>query len=90
MDWRAEGIRSSALEFVAYSSICLRVIVGRPCRGSEQPRWAHQAVWVRITARDRYSVRCWGEPLGIAMKGVADRVGRRWAGAMTPDACGKG
>ena len=47
-----------------------------------------QAVWaLRITARDRYSDRCWGwgEPLGIAMKGGADRVGRRWAGAMTPD-----
>ena len=33
----------------------------------------NQAVWaLRITARDRYSDRCWGwgEPLGIAMKAL--------------------
>jgi hypothetical protein len=35
-----------------------------------------QAVWaLRITARNRYSDRCWcwGEPLGIAMECAADR-----------------
>jgi DNA polymerase III subunit epsilon len=39
-----------------------------------------QAVWaLRITAKDRYSDRCWarGEPLGIAMEGAADRSGGR-------------
>jgi hypothetical protein len=47
-----------------------------------------QAVWaLRITARDRYSDRCWGwgEPLGIAMKGAADRPGTRWSNLMKPD-----
>jgi DNA polymerase-3 subunit epsilon len=48
----------------------------------------NQAVWaLRITARDRYSDRCWGwgEPLDIALVGTADRPGRHWNGAMTPD-----
>ena len=47
-----------------------------------------QAVWaLRITARDRYSDRCWawGEPLGIAMEGAVDRSEGRWSGAMKPD-----
>jgi len=38
------------------------------------------AVWgLRITAKDRYSDRCWGwgEPLDIALEGAADRPGRR-------------
>jgi hypothetical protein len=54
---------------------------------------ADQAVWaLRITARDRYSDRCWGwgEPLGIALDAAVDRVGRRWAGAMTPDVVREG
>ena len=52
-----------------------------------------QAVWaLRITARDRYSDRCWGwgEPLGIAFEGAADRAGRRWNGVMTPDVVREG
>ena len=47
-----------------------------------------QTVWaLRITARDRYSDRCWawGEPLGIAMEGAVDRSEGRWSGAMKPD-----
>ena len=38
-----------------------------------------QAVWaLRITARDRYSDRCWGwgESLGMPLECAADRVGR--------------
>src|ERR1700694_5510997 len=37
-----------------------------------------QAVWaLRITAKDRYSDRCWcwGEPLGTALASAADRLG---------------
>ena len=47
-----------------------------------------QGVWaLRITARDRYSDRCWnlGESLDIALECAADRHGRRWSGVMTPD-----
>jgi DNA polymerase-3 subunit epsilon len=39
-----------------------------------------QMVWaLRITARDRYSDRCWcwGEPLEIALEGAVGRPGRR-------------
>jgi DNA polymerase III subunit epsilon len=160
IDWKAEGIRSSALEFVAYSlgffhdghraaSDCRATLhaLAQPLPGTgrlalqallEQARlptwrlWARdaaiekkdvlkaggytwspgefgrpkcwyrdvadagraaeaawlrenvmgpdQAVWaLRITARDRYSDRCWGwgEPLDIALEGAADRHGRR-------------
>jgi DNA polymerase-3 subunit epsilon len=50
--------------------------------GPDQAAWA-----LRITARDRYSDRCWrwGEPLGISLEGTADRPERRWNGVMTPD-----
>jgi DNA polymerase-3 subunit epsilon len=168
IDWKAEGIRSSALEFVAYSlgffhdghraaSDCRATLhaLAQPLPGTgrlalqallEQARlptwrlWARdaaiekkdllkargyswspgefgrpkcwyrdvadadraaevswlranvmgldQALWaLRITARNRYSDRCWGcgEPLGIALEGTTDRPGRRWNGAMTPD-----
>jgi DNA polymerase-3 subunit epsilon len=47
-----------------------------------------QGVWAsRITARDRYSDRCWvwGEPLDIALEGAAGRHGRRWSNAMGSD-----
>jgi hypothetical protein len=47
-----------------------------------------QSVWaLRITARDRYSNRCWGwgERLGISLECAADRSGRRWSGVMEPD-----
>jgi DNA polymerase III subunit epsilon len=160
IDWKAEGIRSSALEFVAYSlgffhdqhratSDCRATVhalaqrlpgTGRLAlqallEQARQPAWRlwardaaiekkdilkargyswspgefgrpkcwyrdvadtnkaaeaawlranvmgpDQAVWgLRITARDRYSDRCWawGEPLGIAMEGAADRSGGR-------------
>jgi DNA polymerase-3 subunit epsilon len=160
IDWKAEGIRSSALEFVAYSlgffhdghraaSDCRATLhaLAQPLPGTgrlalqallEQARlptwriWAKgadiekkdvlkargyswspgefgrprcwyrdvsdtdkaaeaawlranamglgQAVWaLRITARDRYSDRCWGwrEPLGIALEWAADRSGGR-------------
>src|ERR1700730_8835010 len=43
---------------------------------------ADQALWaLRITARDRYSDRCWGwgESLDIALEGAADRSGTRWS-----------
>jgi DNA polymerase III subunit epsilon len=159
IDWKTEGIRSSALEFVAYSlgffhdghraaSDCRATLhaLAQPLPGTrrlalhallEQARlptwrlWARdaaiekkdvlkargytwspgefgrpkcwyrdvsdadkpgevswlranvmgpdQAVWaLRITARDRYSDRCWswGEPLDIALEGAADRPGR--------------
>jgi len=52
-----------------------------------------QAVWaLRITARDRYSDRCWGwgEPLGISLECAVDRPGRRWYGAMTPEVVREG
>src|SRR5712671_6072933 len=52
-----------------------------------------QAVWaLRITARDRYSDRCWcwGEPLGVSLEGAVDRPGRRWNGVMTPDVAREG
>jgi DNA polymerase-3 subunit epsilon len=161
IDWKAEGIRSSALEFVAYSlgffhdghraaSDCRATLhaLAQPLPGTgrlalqallEQARlptwrlWARDAAiekkdvlkargyarspgefgrpkcwyrdvadadrgaevfWLganvmgpdqavsalRITARDRYSDRCWGwgEPLDIALEGVADRSGTRW------------
>ena len=106
IDWKGEGIRSSALEFVAY---VLRFfhdghraerLSGHPsCAGATAPgtgRLALQALLeqarcvlapskrdgagaLRITARDRYSDRCWGwgEPLDIALEGAADRPGRR-------------
>jgi DNA polymerase-3 subunit epsilon len=168
IDWKAEGIRSSALEFIAYSlgffhdghraaSDCRATLhaLAQPLPGSgrlalqallEQARlptwrlWARdaaiekkdvlkargyawspgefgrpkcwyrdvseaqkaaevawlrenvmepdQAVWaLRITARDRYSDRCWGwgEPLGIALEGAADRSGTRWSNATGSD-----
>jgi DNA polymerase-3 subunit epsilon len=160
IDWKAEGIRSSALEFVAYSlgffhdghraaSDCRATLhaLAQPLPGTgrlalhallEQARlptwrlWARDAAiekkdvlkargyawspgefgrpkswyrdvsdadkatevsWLRanvmgpdqavsalrITARDRYSDRCWGwgEPMGFAMEGPPDRPGRR-------------
>jgi len=45
----------------------------------------HQGVWaLRITARGRYSDRCWpwGEPLHMGFDAAADRPGRRWSGSM--------
>jgi DNA polymerase III subunit epsilon len=160
IDWKAEGIRSSALEFVAYSlgffhdghraaSDCRATLhaLAQPLPGTgrlamqallEQARlptwrlWARdaaiekkdvlkargyawspgefgrpkswyrdvvdpdkavevawlranvmgpdQAVWaLRITAKNRYSDRCWGwgEPLGISLEGAAHRPGSR-------------
>ena len=47
-----------------------------------------QAVWVlRITARERYSDRCWawGESLGIASERPIDRSEGRWSSAMKAD-----
>lgn len=47
-----------------------------------------QAVWaLRITARDRYSNRCWcwGERLGTPLECPADRSGGRWIGVIKPD-----
>jgi len=168
IDWKAEGIRSSALEFVAYSlgffherhraaSDCRATLhaLAQPLPGTgrlalqallEQARlptwrlsardaaiekkdflkargyaWSpgefgrskcwyrdvsdagkaaevswlqanvmgpDQAVWaLRITARDRYSDRCWswGERLDIGSEGAADRPGGRWNAVMTPD-----
>jgi DNA polymerase-3 subunit epsilon len=168
IDWNAEGIRSSALEFVAYSlgffhdghraaNDCRATLhaLAQPLPGTgrlalqallEQARlptwrsWArdaaiekkdalkargyawsrgdfgrprcwyrdvadadraaevswlranalgpNQAVWaLRITARNRYSDRCWswGESLDIALECAAGRHGRRWSGVMTPD-----
>ena len=173
IDWKAEGIRSSALEFVAYSlgffhdghraaSDCRATLhaLAQPLPGTgrlalqallEQARlpmwrlWARdaaietkdvlkargytwspgefgrpkcwyrdvtdakktaevswlganlmgpdQAVWaLRITARDRYSDRCWGwgEPLGVPQEFRADRSGGRWKGIMKPDIVGAG
>jgi hypothetical protein len=52
-----------------------------------------QAVWaLRITARDRYSDRCWcwGEPLGVALEGAVDRPGGRCNGVMTRDVVWEG
>jgi DNA polymerase III subunit epsilon len=168
IDWKAEGIRSSALEFVAYSlgffhdghraaSDCRATLhaLAQPLPGTGRlglqalletarlPTWRlwardaaiekkdvlkargyawspgefgrpkcwyrdvqdtnkaaevswlrenvmgpDQAVWaLRITARDRYSDRCWdwGEPLGIALEGAADRSEERWCAAMKAD-----
>jgi DNA polymerase-3 subunit epsilon len=168
IDWKAEGIRSSALEFVAYSlgffhdghraaSDCRATLhaLAQPLPDTgrlalhallEQARlptwrlWARDAaiekkdilkargytwspgefgrpkcwyrdvadadraaevswlranvmepdlaVWaLRITARDRYSDRCWcwGEPLGIALEGATDRSEGRWSRVMKPD-----
>src|SRR5262252_8534451 len=45
----------------------------------------HQGVWaLRITARGRYSDRCWpwGEPLHMGFDAAADHPGRRWSGSM--------
>lgn len=163
IDWKAEGVRSSALEFVAYSlgffhdghraaSDCRATVhaLVQPLPGTgrlalqallEQARlptwrlWARdariekkdvlkvrgyswsageferpkcwyrdvtdadkaaeagwlranvmgpgQAVWaLRVTARDRYSDRCWGwgERLDIASEWAAGRSGGRWSG----------
>ena len=47
-----------------------------------------QTVWaLRITAKDRYSDRCWswGERLGIALDGAVDRSEGCWSSAMKPD-----
>ena len=47
-----------------------------------------QAVWaLRISARNRYSDRCWGwgERLGMPRGSAADRSGGRWSGVMKPD-----
>ena len=47
-----------------------------------------QAVWaLRITARERYSDRCWawGESLGIASERAIDRSEGRWRSAMKAD-----
>ncbi len=121
IDWKAEGIRSSALEFVAYSlgffhdghraaSDCQATLhalaqplpgtgrlaspgeFGRPkfwyrdMSDADKPAEASwlrekvmgpdQAVWaLRITARNRYSDRCWnrGEPLNITLEGASPR-----------------
>jgi DNA polymerase III subunit epsilon len=168
IDWKAESIRSTALEFIAYSlgffhdvhraaSDCRATVhaLAQPLPGTgrmalqallEQARlptwriWARDAAiekkdvlkargyawspgecgrpkcwyrdisdaekgaevsWLRasvmgpdqeisalrITARDRYSDRCWnwGVPLGIALEGAVDRFGTRWSGATNPD-----
>ena len=128
IDWKAEGIRSSALEFVAYAlgffhdghRAAKDVLktrgyfwspgeFGRPkcwyrdVSDADKPAevsWLRenvmgpdQRVWaLRITARDRYSDRCWcwGEPLGISLEGAVDRPGRRWNGVMTPDVAREG
>jgi DNA polymerase-3 subunit epsilon len=162
IDWKAEGIRSSALEFVAYSlgffhdghraaSDCRATLhtLAQPLPGTgrlalqallEQARlptwrlWArdaaiekkdilkargyawspgevgrpkcwyrdvsdpdkaaevswlranvmgrNQAVWaLRITAKDRYSDRCWGwgQIMRVALEWAADRSGDRWS-----------
>jgi len=45
-------------------------------------------VWAsRITARNRYSDRCWswGEPLDIPLERAADRAEMRWSGVMKLD-----
>ena len=47
-----------------------------------------QTVWaLRITAKDRYSDRCWswGEPLAVAMDRAAGRSEGRWSSAMKAD-----
>ena len=47
-----------------------------------------QAVWaLRITAKNRYSDRCWGwgERLGIELEGAVDRSEGRWSGVMKAD-----
>jgi DNA polymerase III subunit epsilon len=47
-----------------------------------------QAIWaLRITARDRYSSRCWGwgEPVDMSLKCGADRPEGRWSGEMKAD-----
>jgi hypothetical protein len=52
-----------------------------------------QAVWaLRITAKDRYSDRCWcwGERLDISLECAVYRPRRRWNGAMTPDVVREG
>jgi DNA polymerase-3 subunit epsilon len=168
IDWKTEGIRSSALEFVAYSlgffhdghravSDCRATLhaLAQPLPGTgrlalqallEQARlptsrlWAKdaaiekkdvlktrgyswspgefgrpkcwyrdvsdadkaaevswlcanvlgpsQAVWaLRITARNRYSDRCWcwGEPLKIGMECAVDGSEGRWSGVMKPE-----
>jgi DNA polymerase III subunit epsilon len=160
IDWKAEGIRSSALEFVAYSlgffhdghraandcraslhalaqplpgtgRLALQALLeqarlptwrlwatdaaiekkdvlkargyswspgefGRPrcwyrdvsdADETAEVSWLRQnvmgpdrAVWaLRITARDRYSDRCWGwgKPMGVALEWATDRAGRR-------------
>ena len=173
IDWKAEGIRSSALEFVAYSlgffhdghraaSDCRATLhaLAQPLPGTrrlalqallEQARlptwrlWARdaaiekkdvlkargyawspgefgrpkcwyrdvthaekaaevswlranvmgpdQVVWaLRVTARDRYSDRCWGwgDPLGISLDAAGDRSGGRWNGVTRPDVVREG
>jgi hypothetical protein len=62
---------------------------------AEEVSWLRQkvmgpdhAVWaLRITARDRYSDRCWcwGEPLAFAMDRAAGRSEGRWSSAMKAD-----
>jgi hypothetical protein len=52
-----------------------------------------QTVWaLRITARDRYSDRCWawGEALDIALSEAADRCGRYWSGVVKADVVPEG
>jgi DNA polymerase-3 subunit epsilon len=173
VDWKAEGIRSSALEFIAYSlgffhdghratsdsratvhalaqplpatgrlelqalleqarltTWCLWARdaeiskkdvlkargytwspgeVGRPrCwyRDVSDAEKAAEAAWLRqnvmgpgqflwalrITAKDRYSDRCWGwgERLSIELDWPADRFGERWSGKSTTDAVWEG
>jgi DNA polymerase III subunit epsilon len=168
IDWKAEGIRSSALEFVAYSlgffhdghraasdcratihaltqrlpgtgRLALQALLeqarrptwrlwakdaviekkdvlkarnyswspgvsGRPkCwyrdvrdpDTAEEVSWLRQnvmgpdqAVWaLRITAKERYSDRCWawGEPLAVVMDRAADRSEGRRSGVIKPD-----
>jgi hypothetical protein len=49
---------------------------------------ADQAVWaLRMTAKNRYSDRCWGwgERLGVALNGAANRSGSRWSGVIKPE-----
>ena len=168
IDWKGEGIRSSALEFIAYSlgffhdqhratsdcratvhalaqrlpgtgRLALKALLGQ----ARQPTWRlwardaaiekkdilkargyswstgefgrpkcwyrdvvdaektaegawlqrnvmepAQAVWaLRITAKNRYSDRCWGwgERLGIELEGAVDRSEGRWSGVMKAD-----
>jgi hypothetical protein len=79
------------LEIIYFTSPTLAESLGMGGRGVVAPSKCdgpEQAVWaLRITARDRYSDRCWGwgEPLSMSLEGAVIALERFHEGDIVPD-----